>query len=96
MSHPHDFPFRGLGGDLEAIGKGLPLNDKGMVARRSKRIRHPLKQVAALVVNGGGFAVHDAVVHHDLGPESMPDTLVPQTHAEERCGRPESADDVVG
>ena len=36
VTHSHDLPFSGFGGDFEAVGHRITQNDKGMIAGRVK------------------------------------------------------------
>ena len=56
----HDLPHRGLGRHLQAIRQSVPVDDEGMVAGGLKGGRDALKDVPAVVVNEGCFAVHEA------------------------------------
>ena len=95
MPHSHDLAFLGLGGDLEAVRKRVAFDDQGVVARRHKRIGHPLKQVLAVVFNRRSLAVHHAVIDDDFRAEDVADALMAQANAEKRRGWPEGADDLI-
>ena len=92
----HDFPFLGFRRDLQAGGNGLSLDDERVVTGRGKRIGHVLEEILAVMPDGGGLAMHHAIVHHHLRSERMPDALVPEADSEKGDERPERPDDVVG
>ena len=87
MPHGHDDTFAvALGvlrssGDLEAVGTGIGIDDKRMVARSQKRARQALQQTDAGVDDSAGLAVHDATGGTDDVPAKGPaDALV--SHAD--------------
>ncbi|MDB6122406.1 MAG: hypothetical protein JWQ71_1399 [Pedosphaera sp.] len=96
VTDAHDFAFVSLGGDFEAIGDGVALDDEGVITGRGKRVRHVLEEIFAVVLNGRRFAVHHAIVHDDFSAESMTDALMAEADAEEWQLGAEGADDLVG
>ena len=92
----HDFPFIGLGGDLQAVRKAIAANNERMISRGGKWIGHACEEVLAVVLNGGSLAVHHPIVHDHVCPEHVPDALVPQAHAQRGDLRAERPDDLVG
>src|ERR1043166_6147229 len=93
--HPHDFPFLSLRRDLQTVGQRIPLNHQRMIARRRKRIRHPLEQILAVVLNQRSLAMHHPVVHNDIASEHVPDALMPKADSQRRNLRAERPDDFI-
>jgi len=92
----HDFAFVGFGGDFEAIGECVALDDEGMVTCGGKWIGHAFKEVFAIVFHEGSFAVHHAVVHNDVAAENVSDALMAEADSERGDLGAEGADDFVG
>ena len=61
-----------------------------MIAGGGEGIGHAREKVLAVVLDGGGFAVHHAVIDDDLRAEDMADALVAEADAKERQARAES------
>src|SRR5437899_1496093 len=55
-----------------------------MVAGRIERIGQTRIEGSSIMDDLRGFAVHDARRPYDLAAESLPESLMPQTNAEER------------
>lgn len=83
VAQPHDFALGGLGGDLEAVGEGLALDDEGVVAGGGEALGKSAEKVLAVVADGGGLAVHETVGTDDFASEMLSDGLVPEADAEE-------------
>jgi len=77
----HDFALIALGGDFEAIGHRVALDDERMITRGDKRIAMPTKRVLPLLLNRRGSCVHHAVIAHTSG-QTHADALVAETDAE--------------
>ena len=94
--HAHDFPFLGLGRNLEALRQSIALDDERMIACSSEWVGHSLEKIFAVVLNHGSFAVHHPIVDNHVAAEDVPDALV--TQANSKCGDlgTEDADNFVG
>src|SRR5690349_8329090 len=88
----HDFAFVGFGGDFQAIGQVVALDDEGVIARGGEGIGHAFKKVFPVMFDGGSLAVHHAVIDDNLAAEGVADALMSQTNAEERSIAAKSAD----
>src|SRR5438477_11013480 len=91
----HDLAFVGLGGNLKESWQSVALNHEGMVAGRKEWIRHAGKKIFAIVLNRRSLPMHHPVIHHHLGPKSVPDALMPQANSQERQLRTELTNDVI-
>ena len=72
----HDLAFFGPGGDVEAIGQRLALHDQRVVAGRLEGVGYASKDAFAGVVDGRGFAVHQAIGADDLAAVDLADEEV--------------------
>jgi len=96
MFDAHDFAFIRFGGDFEAIGQGFPPYDQGMIASGGEWIGDAFEKVLAIVLNRRGFAVHHAVVHHDITTEYVADALMAQANSQRWNVGAKGADNLVG
>jgi len=83
MAHPHDFALFIAGGDHELRRETGLLDDEGVIAHGFERGRKPLENALAIVRDLRGLSVHEAFGPHDVGAESRPDALMPQTHPQD-------------
>ena len=72
------------GADLELVGKRVGLDHQAVVAGGGERVFQAFVQVAVVVVDLVGLAVHQPAGADDLRPERLADRLVPQAHAQQR------------
>ncbi len=97
VAEAHDFAFGfGFGGDLEGVGQRVAFDEERVVAGGGEGVGHAFEEVAAIVVDGRGFAVHEAVGADDVAAEDVAHTLVAEADAEGGDGGAEGFDDVVG
>ena len=97
VADAHDFAFGfGFGGDLEGVGHGVAFDEERMIAGGVEGVGHAGEEVVAVVVDGRGFAVHEAVGADDFAAEDVAHALVAEADAEGGDVRAESFDDVVG
>ena len=72
-------------GALRALeGAGVALDHERMVACRLERARQAREHPLPGVMNHRGLAVHDLLRVHDLTAIGLADSLMPETHAEDR------------
>ena len=83
---------RAGGGDLQAVGQSVGLDDQGMVTRGGERVGETLKNGPAIVGDLAGLAVHDFRRKPHLAAEGLPEALVAQADAENRQTAGEFAD----
>ena len=92
VAKSHDFLFCGLGGDEQAVWQGVPFDDQGMVARRFEGLTEALEDPFRIVVDHGGFPVHQAIRAHHVAAEDFAHALMSQTNAEDGPGGGKLAD----
>ena len=81
VTDPHDFSFLGPSGNFKIrVVKGLSSDDKRVIPGGVERMRHADKKPAAIVMDGGNFAVHDPGVSDDFPAEIVANTLMPKAH----------------
>ena len=76
MADAHDFALLSLGGEFQAVGQGIALNDERVIAGGGEGIGHALEQILPVVLNERSFAVHHAVVDDNISAEHVPDALM--------------------
>ncbi len=97
VAEAHDLAFGfGFGGDLEGVGQRVAFDEERVVAGGGEGIGHAFEKVAAIVIDGRGFAVHEAVGADDFAAEDVAHTLVAEADAKHGDGGAEGLDDVVG
>ena len=79
-------------GVVEGVGE----DDEAVVAGGGEGVGHIFEDSPAVVVDGAGFAVHQAGVAVDGHAEAVADALVAEADAQEGCVSCEGVDDVVG
>ena len=92
----HDFPFLGPCSDFQAIRQRFAFDDERMIARRLEGIGHIGENALPLVMDRRGLAVHEPVGTHDITAVDLPDRLMPEANAENRCARAKFLDQPAG
>ena len=79
----HDFLLGSPGGDFEAIGECIALDDERVVAGSFERIWQAGEDAGAIVVNGRGLAMHEAVCADYIAAVDLTDRLVAETDSQD-------------
>ena len=82
VAQTHDFLLGSPRGDFEAVGQSLAFDDERVVAGGFKGLGHAVKDAGAVMVDGGGFAMHEAIRTDDVSAIDLADALVAETDAE--------------
>src|SRR5262249_21323402 len=96
MLESHDLAFGRPGDDFERWGQTLTPNQERVIARGRKGILEPGEQAAPLMNDLARLAVQDALGAHDLAAVHEAQTLMSETHAQDRHLSGEALDHVVG
>jgi len=80
MLYSHDFSIRCLGSYCKRGGQGGWSKKQGVVASGGKRIGQPFKQISVLVMNRGGFTMHEPVRSDNASSICLSNTLMPKTY----------------
>ncbi len=83
VAQAHDFAFGGFGGDFEAVREGGAFDEQGVVAGGLQALGESAEEVFAVMGDGGGLAVHEAVGPDDVSSEVLADGLVAEADAED-------------
>ena len=70
-------------GDFEGVGDGVFADDERVLARAGHGLRKVAEDGAVVVLDGGGFAVHELRGADDLCAEGRADGLVAEADAED-------------
>ena len=92
MLHGHNFVFRGVGGDFQAVGQGISFQQQGVVTGCGKGVIQAFEEAGALMVYGRSFSVHKAIREDYFAAEMLAYALVAEADAEERHLARESGD----
>src|SRR3546814_5423100 len=76
MRYAHDDAIRRLGGQLQAIGHAVALDDQRVIARCREGIGHLREHAAALVADFADLAVHRRGCARDTTAECLTDRLM--------------------
>ena len=82
VSETHDEAVVGFGVDLEVVRQRLTVHDKGMVTASIEWCRQTVVDAAAVMVDGGGFPVHQFWGGYYVPPVRLANALMPQAHAQ--------------
>src|ERR1700746_2250687 len=78
--------------DFQAIGHARWLQQERVIARGLKWIRQSAKNAGAVVMDGRGLAVHQALRADDRAAEDLADALMPEADPKHRPARAKSLD----
>ena len=84
VSKSHDLAVLAFGGDLEAVGKRLALDGKGMVAHGDEPLVESGEEAASVMPQAARLAVHEPFCADDPRTEGLGDRLVAQAYPDER------------
>ena len=74
---------------------GRDVRDKGMIPRPCQRVGQSHKQAVGIMFDQAGFSMIRIGGAHGFTAEDLADTLVPQTHAQNRDAGVEMPDDII-
>ena len=95
MTESHDEAVGRLGGDLEIVGDGGPVDDQRVVPRGFQWVGEPLEDTRIPVLDERGLAVHDVGGPYHRSAEHFSDALMTEADPEERALSDGVADQVV-
>src|SRR5919202_111960 len=84
VAQAHDEAVGRGGGDFQAVGQGVALDDERVVAPGWETVLEPLEDRPAVVADLRRLAVDGRGAAHDAAAEDLPDGLVAEAHAEQR------------
>lgn len=90
MTNTHDGPIIGFGGDRQDIGKAGPINNKGVIPRRTKHRWQTFEHARTVVPDLAHLAMHGRARTHHVSSINLPDCLVAQAHPKDRQGGAEA------
>ena len=82
VAQAHDFTLGGFRGDLESPGKGVLLDEKGVIACGLEGRGQIFEKVGSVMAHGGGFSVHQAAGADNPAAKVLPDALVAEADSE--------------
>src|SRR5450759_4356654 len=94
MAQRHHLTFPGEGGDLELRRQGF-FDDERVIAGRLEGAGNALEEAGAVVVDGGGLAVHQARGPYHTPTQRIDDTLVAEADAQDRLAQAQAPDERV-
>ena len=85
MANAHDLAFRGPGIHHKIrVFESFFLDNKTVVASGFERIGKSSEYAGIIMMDGGGFAMHDGLGTHHLPTERLTDGLMAKAHAKHR------------
>ena len=84
MFHAHNDTLTRPGDNFQSIRQTVILRNKRMIAGCRKRVLDQIEQTIALVIDFGGFSMHNPLSADDFPSKSLTNTLMTQTYTQNR------------
>ncbi len=94
VAHAHDLAVVGPGGDFQAVGQCVAVDNQAVIAGAGNRIGQLAEHALVVVVNRRDFAVHQRFGAYGVAAEGLADGLMAEADAHNRQFAGEMADGV--
>ena len=96
VTQSHDLTLFRFGGHLKAIRQRFLFGYQRMISCGVERTWNTIEKVFAIVMDRGGFAMHQTIINDDFSPKTIGNALMPQADAKQGDFAGICFDDFIG